>query len=49
MKKIKKHLNIGKNQMVALLIAVGYPKSSIMRNKNRKSLCEISTSNLADL
>lgn len=45
-KEIKKHLNIPRNEMGALLIAVGYPKVTTIRNKNRKSLEEISQFNL---
>lgn len=48
-KKIKKHLSIGKDQMITLIIAVGYPKSTSIRNKNRKPISEISTFNLTDL
>lgn len=45
-KEIKKHLNIPKNEMVALLIAVGYPKENTVRNKKRKPVEEISHFNL---
>lgn len=41
-KEIKKHLNIPKNKRVSLVIAIGYPKSDIIRAKNRKPLEEVS-------
>lgn len=42
-KEIKKHLNIPKNEMVTLVIAVGYPKIDSTRDKNRKSIGEIAS------
>lgn len=42
-KEIKKHLNIPKNETVALVIAVGYPQMDSTRDKNRKSIGEISS------
>lgn len=48
-KKIKKHLHMSKDKMVALLIAVGYPKSESIRDKKRKPISEMSTFNLTDL
>lgn len=40
-KKIKKHLDIPKNERVCLVIAVGNPKTDVIRNKNRKAINEI--------
>jgi nitroreductase len=42
-KEVKKHLNISRNERVALILAVGYPTTDIIRNKNRKTMDEIST------
>lgn len=46
-KEIKNHLSIPKNERVALVIAVGYPKDKNIRTKKRKSLDEISSFNLS--
>jgi nitroreductase len=48
-KEIKKHLSIPKNERVALVISVGYPKTDTVRNKNRKPVEEISTFNITNL
>jgi nitroreductase len=42
-KEVKKHLNISRNERVALILAVGYPETDVIRNKNRKPMEEIST------
>ena len=44
-KRIKQQLKIPKNERIALLIAVGYPKSDEIRTKSRKSIQEIVQNN----
>ena len=41
-KEIRKHLDIPKNEMITLVIAMGYPKVDNIRTKNRKPIDEIS-------
>lgn len=41
-KQIRNHLSIPKNEMVSLVIAIGYPKLENIRTKNRKPVEEIS-------
>lgn len=45
-KKIKKHLDIPKNERVSLVIAVGHPKTDMIRKKNRKNIDEIFQENI---
>lgn len=45
-KEIKKHLTIPSNEKVVLVIAIGYPKVTTVRDKKRKSIEEISNFNL---
>lgn len=45
-KKIKKHLDIPKGERVALVIAIGYPKTDVIRKKSRKNIDEISRENI---
>lgn len=45
-KEIKKHLTIPNSEKVVLVIAIGYPKVTTVRDKKRKSIEEISSFNL---
>ncbi len=45
-KKVKKILNIPFNKRAILIIALGYPSSESIRDKNRKELKEIVSYNL---
>jgi nitroreductase len=47
-KELRKHISIPKDERVALVISVGYPKSDTIRTKNRKSLEDISNFNVIE-